>query len=119
MLKKILVIEDDPDIREVISVLLSIEGFEVVSSPDGQDGLDYLHSAATLPDVILLDLVMPVKDGYQFRREQIQDERLSNIPVIVMTANQMSDPQAFAGVAFLRKPVALDQLISSIRRVEG
>ena len=115
---KILVIEDDADIREVLSLLLSMEGFDVSVAEDGLIGLEYLRSAATLPDLVLLDLVMPFMDGYEFRREQKRDPRLSRIPVIIMTANQLPEDQTLGAAGFLRKPVALDQVVVSIRAIE-
>ena len=115
---KILVIEDDADIREVLSLLLSMEGFDVSVAEDGLSALEYLRSAAALPDLVLLDLVMPFMDGYQFRREQKLDPRLSQIPVIIMTANQLPEDQTLGAAGFLRKPVALDQVVVSIRAIE-
>ncbi len=113
-MKRILVIEDDPNIREAITEVLAMEGFEAIAAEHGQAGLDCLSSGTPLPDVILLDLLMPIKDGYQFRAEQKMNPRISEIPVIVMTANQMQDAKSLGTAGFLRKPVSIEDLLSAI-----
>lgn len=118
-MKKVLVVEDDADIREAIAQLLALEGYDVVLAEDGDAGLRYLQSTQVNPDVILLDLIMPNKDGYQFRKEQALDPRWSLIPVIIMTANQLPDPPVRDVAGFLRKPVSFEDLISRIRGVAG
>jgi CheY-like chemotaxis protein len=111
--KNILVVDDDVDIRDAITVVLQGEGYRVASAANGRDALDYLHRSAP-PDLVLLDLMMPVMDGWQFRREQKRDPALASIPVVVISsaASTLS-----LGVAdFLQKPVAFDQLLNTVRR---
>lgn len=112
--KRILVIEDDVDIREAIEQILKLENFEVSSAQHGQEGLDYLRASQPLPDVILLDLMMPVKNGYEFLKEKRLDSRLSSVPVVVMTANQMQQDCPEGAIAFLRKPVNIDELVETL-----
>ncbi|MFL6646633.1 MAG: response regulator, partial [Sulfurifustaceae bacterium] len=82
----VLVIEDDADIRGCVVEALEGEGYTVVTAENGQEGIDSLRNAARLPDLIILDLMMPVKDGVEFRMEQQAEPRWKDIPVIVMTA---------------------------------
>jgi CheY-like chemotaxis protein len=115
--KKILVVEDDFDIREALHDLLTLEGFELLLAADGQDALNQLRSSDSEPDAILLDLVMPVKDGYEFLQERDLDPRLARIPVIVMTANQALTEKPLGSSAFLRKPVGRVDLLAAIEGV--
>ena len=81
----VFVVEDDADTREMLCRFLELEGYHVESAVNGQQALERLHAGAH-PSVILLDLMMPVMDGWQFRHAQAQDAALSTIPVIVVSA---------------------------------
>src|SRR5690242_6605113 len=81
----VMVVDDDDDIRETLVGLLEDEGYEVVAHPTGRDALDALQ-AGILPRVILLDLMMPVMGGGEFRPAQLGDPALASIPVILITA---------------------------------
>jgi CheY-like chemotaxis protein len=118
-MNRILIVEDDPYIRDALQELLQDEGYFVDCAPNGREGIDFLRSESKLPCLILLDLMMPVLDGYGFRREQTQDARLSGVPVIVMTANGRSDAKAFEAetLGFLRKPIDIDDLLGLVSRV--
>lgn len=113
---EILVVEDDTAIREALCDLLEGEGYTVATVPDGQAALTYLHQGLQQPCLILLDLLMPVMNGYVFRHIQQQDAHLAKIPVVVLSAQSLSDHEAGGmQVAFyLRKPVALDQLLTIV-----
>jgi CheY-like chemotaxis protein len=120
MKKTILIVEDDIDIRDSLRELLEIEGYSVISAANGQEGLDCLarQSAAKI-DLILLDLMMPIKDGLTFRAEQQEHPTWSNIPVVVMSADRNA-PQKVANLgvmACLRKPVELDVLLGILNKV--
>src|SRR4051794_32625764 len=80
---RVLVVEDDASIRDALAQLLASEGYAVDTSENGARALDRLRSAAA-PDVIVLDLRMPVMDGWQFRAEQRRDPDLASIPVIAI-----------------------------------
>ena len=114
----ILLVEDDPDIRLSLVELLTDEGYHVQAAVNGQDALDYLRQAPSLPKLILLDLMMPVKDGFQFREEQLLDPELAGIPTIIVSADaHIAVKAAKAGVSeFLRKPVDLKALFSLLTR---
>lgn len=82
--KKILVIDDEKDARTIISTLLEMEGFEVVSMEDALEGLEKTRSWQ--PDMVVLDVMMPKRDGYSICRLLKFDERTKNIPVVLLTA---------------------------------
>src|SRR5216684_2351169 len=81
----VLIVEDDDDLRDMMAQLLTIEGFRAVAVANGREALEHLQSAEK-PDVILLDLMMPVMDGWEFRRRQKADPDLAQVPVIVLSA---------------------------------
>jgi CheY-like chemotaxis protein len=117
MAKQVLIVEDAEEIRSSMAELLASEGYEVDSAANGLEALQKLTSSSTLPGLILLDLMMPEMDGYQFRAEQQRDERLAKIPVLLMTAG--GDVQAKArelGVGgHLKKPFTdIDSLLKTI-----
>ncbi|HET9796290.1 MAG TPA: response regulator [Thermoanaerobaculia bacterium] len=111
-------IEDDPDSREVFADLLRGEGHRVVAVGSGAAGMAYLRTEEP-PAVILLDMLMPEMDGWQFRRVQQADPELGKIPVVVVSALKMVERSAmrFGAAAFLGKPVAPEDLIGTIARV--
>ncbi len=113
---RVLVVEDDPTIREVLVEVLGEHGYEAVGASNGREALDALASSPEPPCVILLDLMMPVMDGRSFREEQLQKPELSDIPVIVISAHLdhavTSDLHA---AAYLRKPVRLADVLQSVR----
>ncbi|BDG04041.1 response regulator [Anaeromyxobacter oryzae] len=116
---RILLVEDDLSIRETIAELLAEEGYAVTCAANGAEALDLLSSDAA-PSLILLDLMMPVMDGWAFRSAQRRDPRLASIPVLVLSAGHGGDSVAVAGLgvdAFLAKPFDLDTLVSTVHRL--
>jgi CheY-like chemotaxis protein len=110
----VLIVEDDEDLREMMAQLLTLEGFQAATVANGKEALDYLHERDR-PEVILLDLMMPVMDGWEFRRKQQADPSLAGVPVIVLSA---LDPVRAAKVdaeAFLKKPLDFDRLLHLVR----
>ncbi|HYX36118.1 MAG TPA: response regulator [Oligoflexus sp.] len=85
--KKILVVDDAEDIRMLVRRLLVKKGYDVICVNNGREALDALESVEVLPDLIILDLMMPIMDGFEFRDQQRSISRFSSIPVIVMTAD--------------------------------
>src|SRR5205823_2109121 len=108
---------DDPDIRDALTVTLRYEGYEVEGVGNGEEAMRQMRGGS-LPDLILLDLMMPVMDGWQFRREQQRDPLLADIPVVVVTADGNAQPRAAAaGIHdYLRKPIDLEELLQIIKR---
>jgi len=115
--RSILIVDDDVDIRETISLILEDEGYAVASAANGEEALRYLRSHPS-PSLILLDLMMPGMDGVEFRAEQQRDAQLSGIPVIVVTAsgNARERARAMQVDGMIQKPIALDALLETIER---
>ena len=114
----VLVIEDDVDILRAVVQVLEDEGYAVRAAENGRVALAALREpGATPPCVILLDLMMPVMDGWAFRAEQVRDPALASIPVIVLTADGNAAEKAalMNGVGALRKPVELLTLLEAIQ----
>jgi CheY-like chemotaxis protein len=114
----ILVIEDEEALRRLLETLFRGAGYAVATAADGRQALDYLARAEP-PRVILLDLRMPVLDGWGFRRQQLEDPRLAAIPVVVVAsdADAARDAGWFDAAAYLLKPVAIEQLLRAVRGV--
>ena len=110
-----MVIEDDRDIRESLTELLEESGYLVSTASNGQEGLDVLRSNA-LPDVILLDLMMHIKDGFTFRAEQLKDPAISKVPVILMSADGHVQEKTgrTACDAYIKKPLEIDEFLKVI-----
>ena len=108
----ILVVEDDPDTRQAMTTVLELEGYEVVSVANGKEALEHMRRDGR-PAVILLDLMMPVLDGWQFRAEQKQDQSLASIPVVVVSADGAVQQKAasLGAAGYLQKPVEVDELL--------
>jgi CheY-like chemotaxis protein len=116
---QVLVIDDDADVRDFVHFVLEHSGYTVTLAPDGTAALDILRHAARLPDLILLDLEMPILDGRAFRQAQLADARWRSIPVILMSMRADYDAAARAlGIAvILPKPFLPDVLRAQVARV--
>ena len=114
---EVLVVEDDPELLAALSGALEEEGFGVSRARHGLDALGQLRSGRR-PCVILLDLMMPIMNGWQFRHEQRQDSELSKIPVVVVSAKTDSAQHAawLEADAYLEKPLSLGKLIEIVNR---
>ncbi len=110
-LKRVLIIEDHEDMRDALAEILSLEGYQVCAASDGEKALD--EARLHRPDIILLDLMMPVMNGWQFRAEQMKDPALASVPVIVMSAFS-SDIDA---AALLPKPFLMEEMLEAVRRL--
>jgi CheY-like chemotaxis protein len=119
---KVLVVEDDRDTREVLKLILEMEGLSVVEAADGLEALECLHrireSGTLAPCAVVLDVMMPRCSGPEFRQRQLADPLLADIPVIVLSAVadqiRLEDLKAFARIA---KPFEPDELVRAVRRV--
>ena len=109
----ILIVEDDIDTREMLGRFLELEGYRVETAENGKRALERLGSGVEAC-VILLDLMMPVMDGWQFRQEQTRNAELADIPVIVVSAAGRERIQKIDADAYLSKPVDLEELLGCV-----
>jgi CheY-like chemotaxis protein len=114
----VLLVEDDSEIRDSLGAVLEHGGYDVVGVANGLEALQKLREGLR-PRLILLDLMMPVMDGWQFRHAQLEDPSLAKIPVVVLSAlSGLRDPDSPSLVAseFLTKPVDVPSLLDTIGR---
>jgi len=113
----VLIVEDNYDVRTAMKTLLELEQYRVEAVADGDEALQVLRSGLR-PGLILLDLAMPGKNGFQFRAEQLQDPKLARIPVVVYSgAGNVDEKAASLGIAaFLHKPIEIDELLELVAR---
>jgi CheY-like chemotaxis protein len=114
-----LLVDDDSDIRVALAELLESEGYEVLAAANGAAALALLRGGAT-PCAILLDLMMPYMNGWEFRAEQLRDPALRDIPIILLTASGYNDATVraeFGRVEYFPKPPSPDRLLATIRRL--
>jgi CheY-like chemotaxis protein len=112
----VLVVDDDVDIRELLRVALASDGYNVAGVPNGREALHHLRSHADTC-IILLDLLLPIMDGPQFRRAQLQDRSLAWIPLVVMSGSVDADRRAreLGARSVISKPLDLDDVRQALR----
>jgi CheY-like chemotaxis protein len=108
----ILVVDDDTKCREALSELLAREGYEVACAENGHDALDYL--SRSLPSLIILDLMMPVLSGWEFRKQQLSDPRLNSLPLVITTASALA--HEIDADAVVPKPIDFAVLMTAVRK---
>jgi CheY-like chemotaxis protein len=116
----ILIVDDDNDVRSALSELLQEEGFSVEAAPNGREALARLRASKVHPAVILLDLMMPGMDGWDFRSEQMRDPQLASVPVVIVSASGFSRESIrtqFKPAAYVEKPIEKEVLLGAIREV--
>jgi CheY-like chemotaxis protein len=114
----VLVVDDDPDVRELLRVSLAADGYRVACAGNGRDALTYLQSH-TDTCVVLLDLRLPIMDGEKFRAAQMRDRSLAWIPVVLMSGGLEAAQKArdVGARGFIRKPLDIDQVRSTLREI--
>ena len=118
----ILIVDDDNDVRSALAELLEEEGFAVEGAPNGRAALARLRDGAAHPAVILLDLMMPGMDGWDFRSEQMRDPELARVPVVIVSASGFSPESIrlqFRPAAYVPKPIERAALLGVLREVVG
>jgi CheY-like chemotaxis protein len=111
----VLVVEDDDVIRETIATLIEMEGHEVQEARNGQEALDLLSQGSELPCLILLDLMMPVMDGIEFRQRQLQTPGFAPVPVIVITgSSDLTDIRKLRPQKIIAKPFTADAILRAV-----
>jgi len=111
---EILLVEDDYDLREAMLDTLETGGYHTVAVPNGLEALEWLKETAHPPLLILLDLMMPVMDGWTFREEQLKVPALAGIPVAVLSAR--ADDHLDETVVRLRKPIRAKELLAFVAK---
>ena len=121
MSKKILVVEDTEDNRQILRDLLSMAGYETVEANDGAEGV--AKAAEHKPDLILMDIQMPVMDGYEATRRIKADPALKSIPIIAVTSYALSGDEEKTRAAgcdgYIAKPFSPRQMLAKVREVLG
>lgn len=113
----VMIVEDDLDLRESIAEVLEDNEYHPLGAANGQEAMERLRTQGDKPCVILLDIMMPVMDGWQFRALQREDPELGSIPVVVMTAHvDLQAANQLEAAAYLKKPVQLDTLLDIVQR---
>ena len=116
MAKKILIVDDEPDILKTVSFRLKKYGYDVITAEDGEKAL--IKATTEMPDLILLDLRLPGKDGFEVCDELKSDDRYKNIPIILLTASSGLNESKIKTCKhdnFVLKPYQFDELISKIK----
>lgn len=110
-MQKVLLVEDDEDIRDSLGGFLKHEGYEVCTAHNGAEGLKELHKDP--PGLVLLDLMMPVMDGWEFLEEKNHDSEIARVPVLVISAVR-GNPYIPGALGFIKKPVDLNRLMDFV-----
>ncbi|HKD12071.1 MAG TPA: response regulator [Thermoanaerobaculia bacterium] len=115
---RVLIIEDDAAVLDALREVLEDEGHEVLVAANGREALSRLRSG-NRPDLILLDLMMPVMSGWEFREAQLQDETLAAIPTVILTALGSAAQRALElqSAGFLQKPIQPDRLLQKVDEI--
>jgi DNA-binding response OmpR family regulator len=112
--RTLLLVEDDLDVRDTLQDLLEEEGFDVVPAANGKQAIDFLTlNQPPGADLVILDLMMPMVSGWEVLERMTGDDRLSDIPVIVLSAVTAEPPPRAQG--FVRKPFTIEQLVATVR----
>lgn len=112
--KSVLIVEDDAAIREVMRIVMEFEGYTVFSAENGKEGLEVLAKIPN-PCLVLLDLMMPVMDGWAFADRLQKDATLAATPIVVVTAFS-ERAQSIENATVLKKPVDVDVLLNTVKK---
>ena len=113
--KSILIVEDEPDIRETLKELLVLEGYNVYTASNGLEGIRLLRTIPS-PCVILLDILMPVMDGNEFLKAKGNEDRIATIPVGIVSGIADTPPLANGVAAYIKKPIEFELLLKFVMK---
>ncbi|QRN99087.1 response regulator [Archangium violaceum] len=116
-MKNILVVEDEFDVQQVVADVLRDEGYEVAVCGNGREALEYLRKHR--PDVVVMDVMMPILSGPQVLEQMAKSPELKGVPVILMSEISPPESEPRRWRSFLRKPFRLEQLLDAVSRVSG
>jgi CheY-like chemotaxis protein len=118
--RSVLIVDDDVDIREILAETLTETGFDVRTACNGLEALDAVRGMKVRPAVILLDLMMPIMDGYGFLEQRERDPALASIPIAIVTAGYGVDRDRLGeDIPILRKPFNVPQLLGVLRALSS
>ena len=112
---RVLIVEDQADLREMMAQMLTLEGFDAETATDGVDALGKLQGTGPRPHLILLDMMMPRMDGWTFVDNQNRNPAIAAIPVVVLSALPRDRLRGVRVAAVLQKPLNFDNLLDTIR----
>ena len=117
--QRLLLVEDDTDLRDALREALETSGYVVECANNGREALDYLETSAP-PCVVLLDLMMPIMNGWEFRELQSRNDKISSIPIVILTADGRADlkAQSLGADDYLRKPIQIETLLRVVQRYD-
>lgn len=120
-MKKILVVDDEPELRTAVKIRLEVEGYDVIAAENGKQCLELAR--AQKPDLIILDLMMPVMDGYTALKRLKEDPELAKIPVIILSIKEKIKMEGLfisdMIEDYVEKPFETQELLSKIKRILG
>ncbi|MDP8234217.1 MAG: response regulator [Candidatus Saelkia tenebricola] len=120
-MKKILIVDDEPDLRTVAKMRLEVEGYQIIVGSNGQECLDLAQKE--MPDLIILDIMMPVMDGYTALKHLKADQSLSEIPVIMFSIKEKMKMEGLFITdmveCYIEKPFEAEELVSKVKSVLG
>lgn len=119
--KSILIVEDDVDVRETLAEVLTEEGYNIVAFAGGRAALEHLRTSQARPGLILLDLMMPNMDGWEFRAEQQRNVNLTKVPTVILSADGNVDKNmsSLQADGYLRKPIHIRTLLQLVESFCG
>jgi CheY-like chemotaxis protein len=110
---QVLIVDDDEAVRRLLELLLKTSGYDTVTATNGVEGLEQMHRQ--LPCVVLLDMNMPVMDGFEFRRQQLADPHLTAVPIVCLTGHYEPEQVSMQlGVACLSKPPHFPTILNAV-----
>jgi len=113
--RSVLVVEDDESIRQMLQMMLEIEKYDVLLAANGQEAIEILEKSRVLPCLILLDLMMPVMNGWQFVEAISRNRAYASVPIVVITAFR-DKVDSIKANSFLLKPIDLDHFIKTVQQ---
>lgn len=116
MMRPLLVVDDDTDLREALEEVLRDAGFTVLGASNGREALEVLARAETLPGLVLLDMMMPVLDGLGFAKEMQAVPEWKDVPIVIFSASagNAATAREVGACAYLRKPVDVEVLVDTV-----
>jgi CheY-like chemotaxis protein len=121
MAKQVLLVENDEIIREGMASVLRSEGYGVAAAGDGLEALEYLRRSPA-PDLVVLDMLLPVHDGWRFLEDRKRDPALASVPVLITTAIGVASDEwarSLGACGCLRKPFDIETFVREVRRRIG